>query len=583
MKYSGAILLLVMLSIGLTAQTVIEPSAGDGSQDNPYEIASLENLYWITASECYVPDPDQETRWSSHYIQTADIDASDTINWFEEQGWNPIGYWITSLDNRPFTGSYNGENHSIDAIYINRPNNDGVGLFGNVEGATIENLGLTNIDITGNNTVGSLVGAQHATTIINCYSTGSINGTGYVGYVGGLVGGQLDNSHIVDSYSSVSVGGTGYLEFVGGLVGGQSGSVINNSYSSGSVDGDSQVGGLVGTQVNSTINDSYSTGSVNGYSQVGGLAGNQFSSTISNSYSSGIVTGTESAVGGLVGMQSNSTITNSYSTVDASGEAGVGGLLGYQSNNSTVSKSNSTGSVNGVEIIGGLVGVQESNCTISDSYSTGSVNGNSQVGGLVGIQVSSIINDSYSTGSVSGQSWVGGLIGAQSDSSTFSSYWDMETSGQTSSVGGEGRNTDEMTYPYGTATFVDWDFNDIWAEDVDYDINNGYPYLTDVTLSLEDDVIEVVESLTLTNYPNPFNPETTIKFRISVPGNVELTVYNIKGERISKLLKEFKEAGEHSIVWDGKNDLGQPVSSGVYFYRMITPEYDRVNKMLLLK
>src|SRR5690554_1745220 len=586
MKLFGMLIIALMASASLMAQTAIAPSVGDGSVDNPYEIASLENLYWIAASECFVPDPDQETRWSSHYIQTADIDASDTMNWFEGEGWNPIGYWITSVDNQSFTGSYNGENHTIEELYIYRPSIDGIGLFGNVEGATIENLGLTNVSVTGNNTVGSLVGAQQTTSIINCYSTGIVIGTGYAGYIGGLVGGQLDNSSIINSFSSVSVSGTEYLEYIGGLVGGQSNSVINNSYSTGNVDGGSQVGGLVGIQAGSTINESYCTGSVDGYAMVGGLVGLQASSTINESYATGIVTGTGSALGGLVGMQTNSTITNSYSTGVANGESGVGGLLGYQTNNSTVNNCYSTGSVDGVEVIGGLVGFQESNCTISDSYSMGSVYGDSQVGGLVGTQLSSTINDSYSTGSVIGQNLFGGLIGAQSDSSTFNSYWDIETSGQPSSVGGEGRSTDEMTYPYADNTYVDWDFDEIWAADLNYNMNYGYPYLRDgISVSVDEDLLAVIEPFIISNYPNPFNPETTITFTLPEDTeNLSLLIYNIRGQLVRTIIERVSyPRGEYQVVWDGRNQSGQPVTTGIYFCRLAGPNDERVNKMMLLK
>lgn len=78
----------------LIAQTAIAPLIGDGSEDNPYEIASLENLYWIAADNIVVQAPDREVRWSSHYIQTADIDASATNDWFAGQGWTPIGVFI---------------------------------------------------------------------------------------------------------------------------------------------------------------------------------------------------------------------------------------------------------------------------------------------------------------------------------------------------------------------------------------------------------------------------------------------------------------------------------------------------------
>ena len=496
MKLLTILLLVLMASAGLMAQTAIAPAVGDGSQNNPWEIASLENLYWIAAGDDVVPTPDQSTRWASHYIQTTDIDASETSSWFAGEGWSSIGYWLNLEDNYPFTGSYNGQEHTIDALYINRPDTDFLGLWGFLDGAYIENLGVTNVDINGNFNIGGLVGEQSWSTISNSYSTGSVSGTWCIG---GLVGSQTSDS---------------------------------------------------------TINNSYSTGSVSGYGIVGGLVGGQSGSTISNSYSTGSVSGAL-FVGGLVGARSSSTINNSYSTGIVSGDNYVGGLVGWNRNNST----------------------------ISNSYSTGNVNGDYYVGGLVGVQDTSTITNSYSTGSVSGNSNVGGLAGSQVDSTTYNSYWNTDTSGQTTSYGGEGRTTAEMTYPYADNTYVGWDFIEIWAPDENYDFNDGYPYLREPVVSVEDDIIAVVEPARLSNFPNPFNPETRILF--SIPRDVEkldLKIYNIRGQLVRRLIPSTPyPAGEHQIVWDGLDERGRPAGSGIFFSRMSTPDYTETRKMLLLK
>src|SRR5690554_7750527 len=82
MKYLLILFIVAMFFINLSAQTPIPPSAGNGSENYPYQIANLNNLYWISASN---------TRWGFHYIQTSDIDASETVNWFGGSGWNRIG------------------------------------------------------------------------------------------------------------------------------------------------------------------------------------------------------------------------------------------------------------------------------------------------------------------------------------------------------------------------------------------------------------------------------------------------------------------------------------------------------------
>ncbi len=85
------------------------------------------------------------------------------------------------------------------------------------------------------------------------------------------------------------------------------------------------------------------------------------------------------------------------------------------------------------------------------------------------------------------------------------------------------------------------------------------------------------------NYPNPFNPETSISFSLKEDSQAILTVYNMKGQKVRTITNEFMTAGDHSIVWNGKDDNGSDVSSGVYFYKLTTNDYSKINKMILLK
>jgi len=85
------------------------------------------------------------------------------------------------------------------------------------------------------------------------------------------------------------------------------------------------------------------------------------------------------------------------------------------------------------------------------------------------------------------------------------------------------------------------------------------------------------------NYPNPFNPTTTISFSLPSEMACNLDIYNIRGQRIKTLLSEKMSSGKHHIVWDGKDDAGRTVSSGIYFYRMSTPNKTLTSKMLLMK
>jgi FlgD Ig-like domain/Fibronectin type III domain len=99
-----------------------------------------------------------------------------------------------------------------------------------------------------------------------------------------------------------------------------------------------------------------------------------------------------------------------------------------------------------------------------------------------------------------------------------------------------------------------------------------------------DDELPAPMSYSLTNYPNPFNPITTIKFDLPVEGEVKLTIYNIKGQKVKQLVKDRIEAGTHSVEWNGTDSNNKQVSSGVYFYRLeAAGKKTLTNKMLMLK
>ncbi len=85
------------------------------------------------------------------------------------------------------------------------------------------------------------------------------------------------------------------------------------------------------------------------------------------------------------------------------------------------------------------------------------------------------------------------------------------------------------------------------------------------------------------NYPNPFNPTTHIEFSLKKAGRVELAVYNINGQKVRTLVSGEMEADNHKVTWNGKDDRGNSVSSGVYFYRLQTSEVSQTKKMLMLK
>lgn len=103
-------------------------------------------------------------------------------------------------------------------------------------------------------------------------------------------------------------------------------------------------------------------------------------------------------------------------------------------------------------------------------------------------------------------------------------------------------------------------------------------------LNIEDDtqIMPLVTELQ-GNYPNPFNPNTNINFSIANDANVRIDVFNLKGQKVRTLVNELMEAGNHKVIWDGTNDRGNEVGSGIYLYRMESLDYTTTKKMILMK
>jgi flagellar hook assembly protein FlgD len=85
------------------------------------------------------------------------------------------------------------------------------------------------------------------------------------------------------------------------------------------------------------------------------------------------------------------------------------------------------------------------------------------------------------------------------------------------------------------------------------------------------------------NFPNPFNPSTTIKYDMKDKGLVTLKVYNVAGQLVRTLANSVKNAGSYTVAWDGKNDRGGSVASGIYFYKMETKDFSQTKKMVMLR
>jgi filamentous hemagglutinin family protein len=199
-----------------------------------------------------------------NYVLGADIDASDTANWNAGAGFDTLGgVGAPGI----FEGRFDGLNHKITNLFINRPGDSFVGLFGLTQSTSIRNLGLVGGSITGADFVGAIAGQGCCTTFTNVYSTAAVRGN----------------------------------DEVGGLVGELSDGGITDSYATGAVTGNDRVGGLVGMSLDGTITRAYSTGLVTATGTAGGLVAEQFGTAATNSSYWNVTTSGQAASAGGTG------------------------------------------------------------------------------------------------------------------------------------------------------------------------------------------------------------------------------------------------------------------------------------------
>lgn len=249
MRKSFLLFFLVWISLAFaTAQTSTAPS-GTGTSADPYLIANLDNLYWVTQNTA---------SWSGKYFkQTADIDATATSSWAGGAGFTPIGNGTTT-----FSSSYDGQGYVISGLFINRPTTNEIGFFGKISGnPTIQNIRLVNINVKGQGNVGGLVGSQWdgsantLSVISNCSATGAVVGAG--SSIGGMFGclGNQAAINVVRCYSTCNVstsavsGQNNYGGLAGYVKGGNASTqkvTFTNCYATGNVSANVDAGGFIG-------------------------------------------------------------------------------------------------------------------------------------------------------------------------------------------------------------------------------------------------------------------------------------------------------------------------------------------------
>jgi len=413
--------------INLTNGTTFATKRGSSGTSISYDVITA-----LRSPSNTSPNPSlQAITGARNYVLGTDIDATETKT--NPTVWGATGF--TPIAN--FSGTLDGLGHRINGLYINRPSESGVGLFGTTtDTATIRNVKLVDADVTALGSAGILVGVNNG-RISNASSTGKITGAvgkgendGY--YIGGLVGQNLallpgrTPGNIDRSSSVANVTGT---QGVGGLVGYMAGGAsIDNSTASGTVTAIKQrntplqwFGGLLGVNIESTVSNSYAEADVSAaeMSRVGGLVGEN-GGLIRNSYAVGKVTG-NSSVGGLAGIVSlsNGSVENSYAkaSVNAGGTNPkfIGGLVGFMLEDKKVTNSYASGAVNvtgnDAEFVGGLIGYASSNRAnvVSSYWNTDSIaNGGTGIGPESGtkIGIGKTGKELMATGTFADNGWI---------------------------------------------------------------------------------------------------------------------------------------------------------------------------------
>ncbi len=397
---------------------------GSGTQADPFIITSKADLQAI------------EDNLGSYYELGSDIDASGS-----GEGFTPISL---------FTGNFDGKGYVITGFFINRTGTGRQALFGYVNGATINDVDMTGVDITSDSfDVGALIGYIQAGTVTNCTTAGTVDGNLKVG---GLIG-YMEAGTVSDCSSSCVVTATtsSTRSWAGGLMGYMEAGDVDDCFSTGAVTGDKDyVGGFTSSLDGGTVDKCYATGAVTcGDDYAGGFVADMPGGAIDQCYATGNVTnaGGDDYSGGFVGFARAGTIDDCYATGDVI-VADFGG--------------------------GGFVGNNDTACTIDDCYSTGTVTG-ATIGGFCGNNAGAITN----------------------------CFWDTETSGQATSDGGTGKTTAQMKT---RSTFTDagWDFSTIWI--ISGGQNDGYPYLS-VAISTAAEVFEISIVQTQFHYVDAYGVE----------------------------------------------------------------------------
>ncbi len=502
-------------------------NGGDGSSSAPYQVATATQLNNV------------RNYLSAYFIQTADIDLNISP-YNTGSGWVPIGDGATK-----FTGNYDGNGHIISNLLIDSYSSY-MGLFGYTNGAVISKLGLVNVDITGSGNLGALAGQLTGGSVSQCYSTGSV--------------------------TNIDAG-----EVAGGLAGGATTCIISNCYSRANVSGETLGGGLIG--------------------QIG------TSSSLTNCYSAGTVTNdAEDGYSGLIDLNfssSNTFVVNCFWDTESSGEIDSDGGNGNGGTGKTTVA---------MKTLATFTDITTTGLTTAWDFET-NPNDDTADDDIWDIDLSGTINNGYPY-----LAWQDGgerslpvelssftavmehnsvLLQWQTESETDNLGFILErkeASAKAWSVIADYRKTADLQGKDNSSSISQYSYTD-----KNITTGSSYEYrLSDVNIEGKTNILKSVNITTtlivpekttlLPAYPNPFNPETRITWHLAESANVNITVVDLLGRTVSRILTDqHQESGVYNTTWHGRDDLGLNCPSGIYLVVLRAGNYTAAQKVMLVR
>ncbi len=611
----------LILFIGITFSILAAGtySGGSGTSGSPYQIATTADIIELSNTSA---------DWSAYFIQTADIafnadetqvdwDGDGTATWDTEDqaGFSPIGNTTTI-----FTGFYDGQNYEINNLFINRPTETNVGFFGHTESPssnnelTIQNIGITNADVTGELRTAGLIGYVRFSKISNCYSTGSVESTGSGSgwsQAGGLVG-RTNGSIIENCYSTATVTGNGYRN--GGLVAQMWSdatypSQVSNSYSTGDVYGSSSYGGgLVGIMNGGTINNSYATGDIHrltgeSNTNMGAFVGGDYNEvpTITNCYCTGSVyyDGTSNPSNkGFCGESVSASSANNFFDSELSNQSTATGATGKTTAEMKTLATFTDETTEGLTTAWDFVTDPNDDVGSNDYWDMDESgffksgypylyweDGDDQ---SLPVELASFTANAGDAEVI--LRWV-----TESEINNEAFLLERSTDGETfellAEIEGQGTKSEQTQYEYTDRSVYNGQTYHYRLADRDY--NGVLTQHKTVTATPNVDGVQKVSEAVIKEYtlfpayPNPFNPETMIRFNVPTVNQtvetVNLTVYNMLGQKVVTLYDGPIAGGSFEMKWNGKSDSGVQQPSGVYLIHFRSEQFVRTRKITLLR